>query len=132
MGMLEDLGGYLDTNSALTLGVDLFLGLMPENVSNCVSVYENGGRSPDFTMGSNNLPIIENPEFQIIVRNSSYQTGRSLADSTYRVMTQIANLTINSVEYLRVVAISSPALMERDSNKRVLFTTNFYVTRKTP
>lgn len=133
MGMLEDLGGYLDTQSAsLTLGTNLFLGLIPETVSNCVAIYENSGIAPEFTLGNDNLPVIERPELQVIVRDSSYATGRALADSCYRILTQIANQTINSVRYLRVQAIATPTVMDRDENRRVLFSTNFYVFRITP
>lgn len=132
MGMLDDLGAYLDTNSSLVLGTDLFLGVLPEIPSNCVALFENSGVSPDFTLGTNNLPILERPELQVIVRNGSYSTGNTLADTIYRVFTQITNQTINSVNYLRIQAIASPSVMDRDSNRRVLFTTNFRVIRVTP
>lgn len=132
MGMLDDLGAYLDTNSSLTLGTDLFLGVLPETPSNCVALFENGGVSPDFTLGTNNLPILERPELQFIVRNSSYSTGNDLSDTIYRIFTQVANQTINSVKYLRIQAISNPSVMDRDSNRRVLFTANFHVIRVTP
>jgi hypothetical protein len=132
MGMLDDLGAYLDTNSALTLGTDLFLGILPETPSNCVALFENSGVSPDFTLGANNLPILERPELQVIVRNASYSTGNTLADTIYRVFTQITNQSINSVNYLRIQAIANPSVMDRDSNRRVLFTTNFRVIRVTP
>lgn len=132
MGMLEDIGTYLDTNSALTLGSDLFLGLIPDTPGNCVALFENSGVTPDFTLGANNLPELERPELQAIVRNQSYSTGRALADTVYRVLTQIANQTISSTLYLRIQAISTPSVMDRDDNKRVLFTTNFYVVRAMP
>lgn len=133
MGMLEDLGGYVDTNSgALTLGTNLFLGILPDSPSDCVALLENGGTAGMYTHGSNNLPELERPEIQFIVRHSSYATGRSLADTIYRTLTQIANQTINSVRYLRVEAISSPEVMDRDESRRVLFTCNFYVIRETP
>lgn len=132
MGMLEDLGGYVDTGTALTLGTDLFLGILPETPTNCVALLENGGTSGMYTQGSNNLPELERPEIQFIVRHASYATGRALADTVYRRLTQIANQTINSVLYLRVEAISSPDVMDRDAERRILFTCNFYVIRKTP
>ena len=129
MGMLEDIGGYIDAQTTLTLGTDLFLGLIPDTPSNCVSVFENGGVAPDFTMGTNNLPQLERPELQFIVRNSSYSAGRIIADTLYRTITQISNQTINSVRYLRLQPISNPSVMDRDANRRVLFTCNFYVVR---
>ena len=133
MSILEDLGGYLDTQLVtVTAGTNLFYNLLPETVSDCVALIENSGSAPTFTMGSNNLPQLENPELQFLVRNSVYATGRTLSDSIYRVLTAIANQTINSVLYLRVEAIATPALLERDLNKRWVFTCNFTVMRVTP
>ena len=133
MSLLEDLGGYLDTQLAtVTLGTNLFYSLMPENVSNCVTLYENSGAPPNFTMGSNNLPTLERPQLQFLLRNSSYSDGRTLADSIYRVLTAISNTTINTRLYLRVEAVSNPALLERDANRRSIFTCNFDVIRVTP
>lgn len=133
MALLEDLGGYLDTNLAsVTLGTNLFYSLMPETIPNCVTIYENAGAPPNFTMGSNNLPQLERPQLQFLLRNTSYSTGRALAEDIYRVFTAITNQTINGNLYLRVEALSVPAVLERDSNNRILFTCNFDVIRKLP
>ena len=133
MGVLEDLGGYLDTQlAALTAGTNLFYGLLPETPNVCVSLYENAGAPPNFTMGSNNLPQLERPQLQVFVRHTSYSTGRDLADSVYRVLTQISNATINSNSYLRVEAISSFSVLQRDDSRRVLFVSNFDIIRITP
>ncbi len=133
MSILEDLGGYLDTQLAtVTLGTNLFYSRIPETTSDCVALFENSGAPPNFTMGTNNLPTLERPQLQFLVRNTSYSAGHALADSIYRVLTAISNATINSVVYLRVEAISNPALLERDSNRRSIFTCNFDVIRITP
>ena len=133
MGVLEDLGGYLDAQTAsLTAGTNLFYGLLPDTPNVCVSLYENAGASPVSTMGSDNLPKLERPQLQVFVRHTSYSTGRDLADTVYRILTQIANATINSNSYLRVEAISSFSDLQRDDNRRVLFVSNFDVVRITP
>ena len=132
MALLEDIGGYIDTNTSLTLGTDLFLGLLPETPSNCVSIFENSGVAPLFTQGSAGLPVLEKPQLQFIVRDASYSNGRSVAETLYRLLTQVFNQTINSNLYLRIEAISVPSVMDRDQTKRVLFTCNFDVVRVTP
>jgi 3-phenylpropionate/cinnamic acid dioxygenase small subunit len=83
-------------------------------------------------MGSNNLPKLERPQLQVFVRHTSYSTGRDLADTVYRILTQIANATINANSYLRVEAVSSFSVLQRDDNRRVLFVSNFDVVRITP
>jgi len=95
-------------------------------------ILENTGVAPIFTQGSNNLPKMERPEIQVLVRNTSYSTGRANAETIYRLLTQVTNATINGNLYQRIEAIASPALMERDLNRRVLFTTNFNVIRELP
>jgi hypothetical protein len=133
MTTLEDLGGYLDTQLAgLTLGTNFFYSLLPETVDNCVALYENSGAPPNFTMGSNNLPKLERPQVQALIRNTSYTTGRDLAENVYRALTQVSNQTINSNSYLRVEALGVPSVIERDTNRRVLFSVNFDVVRITP
>ena len=128
--ILVDLGGYIDSNFAsLTLGTNLFYGMLPESPDNCVALFENSGIAPVFTQGSNNAIKIERPQLQFLVRNTSYETGSALANSLYLFLTEVANQSINSTQYLRVIAISSPSVIERDSNKRVLFTCNFDIQR---
>lgn len=129
--MLDDIGAYIDTNFvSLTLGNNLFLSLLPETPANVVAVIENSGMAPVFTQGSSHLPRIERPEIQVLVRNDTYSAGRALAESIYRLLTQITNQTIGGVRYHRVEAISSPALLERDKNYKAIFTTNFYVMKE--
>ena len=128
--LLVDLGGYIDTNFAsLTLGTNFFYGFLPESPDNAVAIYENSGVSSIFTQGTVNTPAIERPQLQFLVRNTSYETGIALANSLYLFITAIANQTINSTRYLRVVAISNPSVIERDQSKRIIFTCNFDVQR---
>jgi len=133
MSLLSDLGGYLDSQSTLvTLGTNFFYSTIPESPDNCVALVEEGGVSPLYTQGSNGLPVIERPQLQILVRNTSYENGRTLIDTLYRILTQITNQSISGRTYLRVSAIASPALIIRDDNKRCVFVCNFEVQRLTP
>lgn len=128
MSVLTDLGGYLDSQSALvTLGTNFFYSILPEAPDNCVALIETGGPAPLFTLGAVNTPVIERPQIQFLVRNTSYETGSQTANALYLILTQIANQSINGTRYLRVVAISNPNLLERDMNKRCVFTCNFDV-----
>lgn len=130
MAMLVDLGGYLATQSgSLTLGTNFFYSIVPESPDNCVALTEDGGVSPIFTQGSTNAPKIERPQLQLYVRNTSYETGMALAENLYMILTSIANQNINGVQYLRVIALGNPSLIERDQTKRVLISCNFDVMR---
>jgi hypothetical protein len=133
MTLLSDLGGYLDTqSSSITLGTNFFYSTIPESPDNCVALIEDSGVSPVFTQGNSGLPVIERPQVQILVRHTSYETGRALIEDLYRILTQVANQSISGTTYLRVAAISTPTMIERDSNRRCVFTCNFDVQRLTP
>lgn len=132
MGLLEDMGAYVDSGSALTLGTDLFLGMLPLEPSSCVALFEHAGPGGIYTLGTMNLPQLERPQLQFIVRNASYSAGRSQSETVYRLLTQIANQVINGNLYLRVEATGVPDVMERDQSNRVLFSCNFDVVRDTP
>lgn len=131
MAFLDDLGTYVDTNTSLTLGTDLFLSLMPDTPDNVVALYEStGGVVPVSTMGSTNLPQIERPELQVIVRNTSYSTGRALANTLWELLTAVSNTTIESTLYHRIESTSSPFVFDRDDSRRVLFSCNFNVMKE--
>lgn len=133
MTLLADLGGYLDSQStSVTLGTNFFYSTIPESPDNCVAITEEGGVSPQFMQGSNNLPAIERPQLQLLVRNTSYENGRALMDTLYRILTQITNQSISGRTYLRVSAIASPSMILRDDNRRCIFSCNFEVQRLTP
>lgn len=133
MTVLTDIGTYLDGQSAsITLSTNFFYSLLPETPDNCVALISEGGPSPLFTMGTTNTPTIERPQIQLLVRNTSYATGEALIDALYRILTAISNQSLSGTTYLRVEAMSFPALIERDQSKRVLFSCNFDVQRLTP
>jgi hypothetical protein len=128
MGLLEDIGAYVDTNTSLTLGSTLYLSMLPETPDDVVAVIEDSGMSPLFTHGAANLPKIERPGVQIIVRNRSYATGRSLSNDIWRLLSQVANQSIGGTLYHRIEPVASPAVYNRDRTY-VWFSTNFYVMR---
>ena len=132
MAILDDIGGYINTNTSFTLGTDFFLSLLPDTPDNCVALFESGGVAPQYTQGSTGTPVIERPELQVITRHTSYETGRANANTVYLLLTAITNATINSNLYYRIEAAASPAMFQRDDSRRVLFTTNFNVMRDTP
>lgn len=132
MAILDDIGAYIDTNNAtLTLGTNLFLSLLPETPDNCVSLYEDSGAAGMYTHGSTGLPVLERPGLQFIVRNTVYASGRSLSEDIYRLLAAVVNQSIGSNTYLRIEAIHSPSLMERDSSSRCLFTCSFDIIKVT-
>ncbi len=133
MGMLDDMGVKVaGISGSYTVGTNVFLSLLPETPDVCTALFEDRGSKGQYTIGGDGLPEWENLALQFIHRNTDYATGRTAADLIYRTLTAVANETINSDYYLRIEAVASPVLFERDDSRRVLFTCNFDVMRSTP
>jgi len=73
---------YLQTNTDLRSGVDLFLFRMPSSVDNGVLITIE----PDMGRVDHEIPGRYNSRFQVIVRNSDYVTGRALAMTLFDLL----------------------------------------------
>tara|TARA_Y100001951_G_scaffold96134_1_gene94462 strand:- start:259 stop:663 length:405 start_codon:yes stop_codon:yes gene_type:complete len=127
VALLDEVGAYVSTNvSALTIGTNLFLSMMPDEPAICAALYSVTSDVPYFTMnGANNQPVLENPRIQLYVRHSSYATGEALAYTIWQQMTEVADEALSGVDYLRLQAMGSPEFLERDENFNVLWSANF-------
>lgn len=126
--ILPELGTYLDGDTSLTLGTDLFLGQLPESPDAAVSLIETGGTEPDDTWAGDN-PAIEMPRVQITVRGAedTYGTTRTTMDTVYKSLCKIKNQTLSGTLWLRCSPIDSPAFLMRDETNRPIFVSNFQV-----
>lgn len=124
--ILESVGNYLAANGHGTLGTNLFLSRMPESPDVCVTVYENEGGIPDFTMGSSGA-FMDEPAIQIIVRGApeTYATVQQEADSIRRLLSQVANQTLSGQYVLRIYPSGSLLPMGLDEMDRPLISVNF-------
>ena len=127
MALLDEVGTYIGTNvSGLTLGTNLFLGMMPDTPAICAAIYNTTSDAPYFTMnGSTTEPSLENPRVMLYLRHSSYSTGEALMYTTWKKMTEVSDDTLSSVNYLRLQALGSPEFLERDEIFNVIFSANF-------
>lgn len=131
MALLDEVGTYIGTNvTGLTLGTNLFLGLLPDTPGDCAAIFETVTDVPMFAMnGANSEPVLENPRMMLYVRNASYSTGRSLIDTVWKQVQNVSNDTLSSVNYLRIQALGSPEFLERDENFNTIFSANFQVMK---
>lgn len=131
MGLLDDLGGYLDTQlGSLTAGTNLFYGRLPDDPDVCVALVEYGGEPPVSVMGATVFPVVEQPRLQVLTRAAGYASASSLAVSVWAVFEGVVNSTIGSTRYHRVAGLQNPFPLERDSQDRVVFAQNFKVSRE--
>lgn len=130
-GLLADLGAYLVTNGLGTLGTDIHLGILRDSPDVATGLFElPGGLSLD-TMESTGRPSIITPRLQVLTRAASedYEASKARADAVWDLLTRVVNQTINGTYYVRIEATDTPAPLDRDDDKRVLFVANYRVHR---
>lgn len=119
MSLISDIATHLQTNSIGTLGTDLFYSYMPADVGNCVVVMDTGGTEPD-----RYLPTKE-PTFQIYIQNSSYDNGKTKQDAVRALLHQQKNVTIGSIYFYFIMAISEGGHLGRSADGQDEFSMNF-------
>jgi hypothetical protein len=124
--VLESVGDYLVTNSHGTLGVNLFLGTLPESPDVCTAVYENAGTPPSFTMGSGGIAI-DYPMLQIICRaaKEDYPGARDEAEAIRNLLASVTDVTISGLNVLRIEPMGNVNLLGVDPKQRPLVSVNF-------
>jgi hypothetical protein len=134
MTLLLDLGNHLDTATIatqdLTIGVNLFLGRLPDTPDTCVSLYQASGGAPVDQFGSA-APQITQPSVQVRARAADYSTAEALANDVWGVLVLVANATLTSTRYLRLEAKQTPFPLERDTQDRVVFVFNLEAIKET-
>lgn len=131
--LLDEVGDYLSTGGLGTVGVDLFLGYMPETPDAVLALYETGGLGPVRAMRSSpGQPVAERPRLQVVARAAEhdYAAARLKVQQAYAKLEGAGDLTLGGVRYLWIGAVQSPFLMGRDSQGRVMVACNFDVVKE--
>lgn len=105
----------LDVATLLATVSNLFIGSMPSDPDNCVCIYNTGGfaRSLSGTM-------VEEPTFEVKVRNNSYATGEALCETIKDLLHGKSTTKILMIEQMSDILDSG-----RDVSNRQEFTLNF-------
>jgi hypothetical protein len=119
MTLLTDITTYIDSNTSLTAGTNLFIGTLPANVDNCVGIFQSGGVEP-----TTYLDVIK-PTIQVLVRNTNYETAQQLAYQIYDLLHQLYKITMGSTEIYTVFALQEPTDIGEDETGRAVFTGNY-------
>ena len=109
MSFCTEIEGLLTSISNLTSGS------MPDSPVNAVCIYRTGGGAREFTESK-----LENPTFQVMIRNSSFDTGEALCNTIADLLH--GKKTTNN---LIIKQMSGPFSLPRDSNNNSLFSINF-------
>lgn len=134
MGMVEEVGAFLAAQipATFTVGTNLFLNFLPDEPATAAAIFETPGSSPDDTFSQ--AAAIENPRFQLVTRSSGDNVGPTIAraniDAAWASLHGVANTTLSGSTYLRIAAVHSPFLLDRDPRGRVEFAATFDVMRR--
>ena len=122
---LDDIGSKVAAGTSLTLGTDLFLGLLPDRPLAAVAIIETPGLAPVRTMGGGIQ--IEIQGFQVIGRDDTdnYDTVRTTMNGIYALLAATTQETINSVVYHQFEALSGVFNIGVDNEDNVQLAANF-------
>ena len=129
MTVLESLGDYIDAQTSLTLGTDLFLARLPSSPDACVAVYEYAGNPPSEMLGTGAYAV-DRPRIQVLVRGSrdDYPGARDRAQTIRGILAALTDTTVSGVRILRVSSVGAVNPLGADENDRPLVSVNFDVT----
>ena len=124
--VLEAVGDYLDAQTTLTLGTDLFLGILPDQPDVCVAVMEDSGNAPRYGMGPGGIQI-DQPSLQVYSRaaRDDYPAARDRADEVRLLLAAVTDLTMSGLRVLRVEPTGSVSPLGVDEEHRPLVTVTF-------
>jgi hypothetical protein len=124
--ILEAIGDYLQANGFGTQGTNIFLAVMPESPDTLITIYENSGNRPSFTMGA--APwAIDRPLIQVICRGArgDYPAARNRAEQIRALLGAVTDTTLSSVPVMRIESQGSIVPMGEDENLRPMVSINF-------
>lgn len=133
MGMVEEVGAFLAASSTrFTIGTNLYLNFLPDEPATATALFETPGPGPLDTFSK--AAAIEQPRVQLVCRSSGDNTGPTIAraniDVAFTTLHSVANQVLSGSTYLRIAAVQSPFLLDRDPRGRVEFAVNFEAQRR--
>lgn len=123
MPAAADIAEHLEDNVIGTVGTSIFVNYLPETPDACIAVYDTGGQAPL------NVLNYENAGIQVTVRGTA-AAGRSKIADVFDLLHTLTHATIETRDYRRIDATSSPSFIGRDRLGRSLFTVNFIVLKE--
>lgn len=127
MALEADIVSYLDAQTALTAGTDLFEGPMPESPDACVAVTHYASQqSDDYTMGASlSAPGSELERFQVMTRALTRAAAITQANALHALLDNAQGLSINGRTYHHIMSDGPPFFLSQDGTHRWRFVANY-------
>jgi hypothetical protein len=127
VAILEAVGDYVDTQvAALTMGANLFLGMMPNSPDLCVAVYEKVGNTPVEHLRDGGVSL-ERVRIQVLVRGArdDYVTPRDLSLQVRGVLQSVVDQSLSGISVMRIQSDAWIGPMASESDDRPMFSAQF-------
>lgn len=136
MALLEELGGYLQTEGLGTLGTTLFLGGLPVDAPNIstqdaiTALVETPGFPAEYVHDVVS-PSRDEPVLQILVRGAPYDyaAAREWAQDIWMALGSIRNQALSGTWYLGVRPIQAVFKLRDDDYARPILTCQFRIDK---
>lgn len=130
MSASSELAEYLEDETTLVVGTDLFVDKQPAGVVNSARLVQYPGRTPEHRMDGTNAVRFTFPNLQFRVRNTDDATAFTIAEAAAVALGKVANQTIEGTFYRSVNLINQPGLIERDANDLITVGFNAQAERR--
>jgi len=118
-----DVKDVIESETSFVFGTDMFIGLMPDSVNDCIAIYDTVA----FQQDARNSYDIDS--IQVRSRAHDYNTAYTYLMTVRRKIEGIAEFTRNGTVYKGIWASSNVAFLKYDDQKRALFSINFNLIR---
>lgn len=132
MSTLTEIGDLLEANGLGLQGGStptIYLGSRPDEPDELIALYQYPGQGPDYVQNSFN-PNVEFVSIQVVVRAVDYQAADAKALAAWKVLAPVTNAVLSGTKYRKIKPNSSPFVMGKDSNDRVLIVFNSTVEKE--
>lgn len=125
MGMLEEIGTFLEGQGIGTQQTDIFLGDVPQNAPDAVvGIIETSGLAPVYVHDITG-PAHNQPTFQIYTRALTYAAARLKAKDVFEILGKLQNVALSGTFYQTVRPRQNPFSLGRDDKNRSQISCNY-------
>lgn len=120
MSLTADMKTLIPSGAAASAAV--FRGDMPDTPDNLVCLFQTGGGDPSHSFSAREF---EEPSFQVMIRNKSFDTAISKAEAVKDALDGQTDLTINGNTYLSIFLQGDILPLGKDAKNRQAVSINF-------
>ena len=131
LDFLDEIARHLDVQNLVTEGTDVFVNELPDDPANCVAIFGLIGTT---VQQQRDVPGLQFPRFQLIVRNTDYNDGadkfQAIRSALHGIIGRTLPASANTATdpYIRVMRChieTDGGPLGRDDKGRTEFSCNF-------